>query len=184
MGWYYGYGSRASLIAEVTKGWDNPTGKLTCIAKCTTGNNLWTVFERTIKANGDAPERTQRWICLFMIRRAGGDWGYKSVDEEMGPTYYNCPLKYIKLAEEKPAPSEMAYATEWRAAVREHWARMAEGRNVTSTLKQGDAFWSLGKKYAYEGPYSRTEVIGREDITRRQYRIKKTNINLEAPVPA
>ncbi len=190
MGWTFTSGAtRADVIRVQTKGFVNDSGKLACIAKCCTGNNLWAVFERTVKERTEdgtvTPARTYRFICLFMLsnHRSYG-WGYKDVDESMGPTYYNCPLKYIEMAEAMPMPAvEMHYAAEWRQAVRNHWQRQSQVRENAAGLKPGDKFWSLamGKEYTFVENHSANYVIGRTGFT--SYRIKKANISLVPPVP-
>ena len=140
MGWTSGWYSRRELVEHLTKTQDSGSIHFETLAKCFVGNNMWTVMSRTNTALPENdPKRLVRFICLFYIRRyAGDDWGYKDVDETMGPCEVNCPLKYLDMAPEGALDSE--YATKWRENVREYWKDLEDGRKVASELKYGDLF--------------------------------------------
>lgn len=127
MGWLFTLGaSRREIIAEVTQGWENNGVRTECLAKCASGNHLWTVWEQT-KDGGES----ERFICLFILDRGRGDgWGYKDVTESMGPTAVSCPLKYLDMVPDVPEP----YGAEWRERVRAYWARRRARRQSTRRL--------------------------------------------------
>lgn len=112
MGWYFGSPSRAAQIEELTR----PYQHTRTLRKFTSGNTLWTVREST---NADGTKTL--WIGCDLIQRARrGEWGYKPLDESMGPCEVSCPLAYLDMV---PCPAG-PYATEWRARVRAyHQAR-------------------------------------------------------------
>ena len=56
-------------------------------------------------------------ICCALLKCDGGEWGYKLMDESMGPNYYDCPLRLLDMASD-PMPG--TYAADWRAKVRAH----------------------------------------------------------------
>lgn len=62
------------------------------------------------------------WIGLDLMAGGGKNqgWGYKDMDETVGPGYYDCPITYLDKAS---APT--GYAIEWRQKVREHHAAMS-----------------------------------------------------------
>jgi len=98
------------------------------------GSRLWVAFELV---NRD--DSRDRVIALFLLRKDGYSYGYKDMDETMGPYYYDCPLKLLKLV-----PDGSRFANEqWRAKVREYWAiKKAERDNpiedgCTVRVKQG-----------------------------------------------
>lgn len=130
------YGAtRASIIEELTRGWSDPkTGAGSRTLKhCARGNVLYAVHENTRK-DGDR----YRFIGVHMLLRDGRSWGYKSMSEDMGPFYHNCPVSYIELAEEMPLPEGMGkYSIKWRAEVRRLAAlrsrKYAVGQVVEST---------------------------------------------------
>ena len=115
MGWLYStdWDSKATLIRHLTAdGFAGEGSK--CLAKCVRGNALWTVFERPIE--GRVP---LRMIVLFLVQshRTGevyyDGWGYKDVDESMGPCEVSCPGKFLDMV-----PDPGGYATAWRERVR------------------------------------------------------------------
>lgn len=125
MGYYAGYPSKKSIVEEVTKSWSpRPGYENRCIAKCWRGGifsgTLWAVFEHR-----DWTGNQERWICAFAMDCKGNvrdlGWGYKPVEESMGPYQLSCPLGYLDLAQ--PMPVFSGYAPEWRDRVREHHAK-------------------------------------------------------------
>jgi len=109
MGWLFTpFSTRRSLIAERKESWERShktgvgTVKTTCLAACYRGNCysgvLWAVWERTFEGR-DKPEPTERWITCDLLRysRTDDGWGYKDMDESVGPCYYSCPLGYLKM---------------------------------------------------------------------------------------
>lgn len=109
MGWFYTHdASRSDIISELT----NPKGELghKCLAKFTSGNTLWTVEEYT-----PTGEATKRFIGCYLLQKDKCGWGYKPMDESMGPYYYSCPPKYLAMVPVADA--------EWRLKVVEYWRR-------------------------------------------------------------
>lgn len=129
MGWLFRYGlSRKELIAERTKAWeltrdDGLIVASNCLASCYRGNVyssvLWTVWERTFQRNGVEVEPTRRWIGCDLLRYDREGWGYKDLDESMGPLHFSCPLSYLALV----SLDRFGGNASWREAVHEHHAR-------------------------------------------------------------
>jgi len=67
----------------------------------------------------------QVWAAMFLVEvkrdRFGKTWGYKDMDESMGPAYTRCPLAILDLLTE-PLNDQAAI---WRACCRDHHARRA-----------------------------------------------------------
>jgi len=114
MGWLFQQGAtRADIIKRCTRLQENEHGRWITLAHCTKGNVLWAVIEHHRKDTGD----TKNFIgCFLLAPHKGCGWGYKDIDENMGPCYYTCPPSYLDMAPETNA--------EWRRAVREQHARM------------------------------------------------------------
>lgn len=109
MGWLFTYGaSRKDVIADCIA--DNERSRT--LRHCTRGNVLWILRETTPPAT----EKATRFILCVLLQRGTEGWGFKDMDESMGPCYYTCPLVYL---EEATEPVNK-YAAEWRDAVREH----------------------------------------------------------------
>ncbi len=113
MGWYYTYNaSRKDLICELTKGWNKKGYSFAHVIRhCTRGNVLWTVWE----VKGPGPRPVLCHIGCDLLQNSSEGWGYKPMDEGMGPYYYTCPLSYLKIAPEANAG--------WRQLVRKYHER-------------------------------------------------------------
>lgn len=105
MGWLFGHYERSTLVKHLTDG-----NGVKTIKHCLVGNNLWCVHEHD----------GQRWACLYLLRgspRIKDDpynWGYKDVDETMGPNEISFPYTWLDLL----TPTDSKYANEWRARVK------------------------------------------------------------------
>jgi hypothetical protein len=132
MGWMFceAWDSKAELIQHLT-GPEVQGDYLKVIAKSVRGNVLWTVEEYTRDANGQ--KAGHRWIGCFLMgsnKRHGQGWGYKDMDESMGPCETSCPVKYFDMV-----PDPGGYATAWRAKVRAEAARKSRKLEVGQTVK-------------------------------------------------
>ena len=128
MGWYFTLGaSRRDIAEEVTRTFTNESSGVTqtMLARYFSGNDLWVVFEQ-LKADGSPAVGTDgRFIVLFKLSRGSGDgWGYKPIEESMGPCDRSCPPKFLKMVPEPPNE----YGREWREGVAQYWARRRERR--------------------------------------------------------
>lgn len=137
MGWLIGWSTRRALVEHLLKRSENERLVQEPIAKFFSGNDLWTVWEQrrklsaleqvAMQALDNPPEEpgevVNRFIVLFKLD--GGrnkDWGYKPIEECMGPCEVSCPLKFLELA---PAPAG-PYGEGWRERVRAYWKARAE----------------------------------------------------------
>ena len=129
MGWLFCEGmTRKDLIEDRTKAWERTTGDLlvksNCLAHCYRGGSfsgvLWAVWERTFSIDGNESQPSERWITCDLIQyQRNSGWGYKDLDESMGPYYYSCPMKYLNLV-----PIEQFGGNKnWRSLVIAHHQR-------------------------------------------------------------
>ena len=79
-------------------------------------------------------------IGLNLFDCDGGEWGYKSMSEECGPYYYDCPLGFLKEASETSCETTL----EWRENVRKFHAEKKSKANRSSALKAGDVIDYFG----------------------------------------
>jgi hypothetical protein len=107
MGWTYGWNSKEEIVRHLL----DEQGTWTPIARSIVGNHLWAVLELKTPREGLA----NRFIFLALLAcdRSDGVWGYKDMEESMGPCEVDCPLKYLDMV-----PDPGGYATEWREKVR------------------------------------------------------------------
>ena len=125
MGWLFSerWLERKDLIKHLVEG-----NGLKTLKHCTVGNNLWCVHE--IKYGNNLI----KFICLYKMQGptrnknySGMDkdwWGYKDIDESMGPVELSCPVSYLEMC---TAPEGM-YAYEWRQRV------YARGRKLRAAV--------------------------------------------------
>ena len=89
------------------------------------GNHVWQLVQR--------PDGT-KYITLDLIaKERGGGRGYKGMDEDWGPYFFDCPLSLLDRAD--PPTTENAKA--WRIKVREYADRQKRLKREMSTLKPG-----------------------------------------------
>lgn len=124
MGWFYPYGvTKKDIIASLTKPEEvlidkNGVVKLrkTTLKHCYRGNNfkgvLWVVYEM------DRLGKKDRVIVCFLLQCINKEWGYKPIEEPMGPYYYSCPLSYLKMVPVEDYPDSTS--TVWRESVQEY----------------------------------------------------------------
>lgn len=112
MGWLFTQGfSKKELIADLIKPSKWAGGSMTTVAHCVRGNVLWMVREIYSRYTG----HFERFIeCDLLGSQKGYGWGYKDMDESMGPYYYSCPLPYLT--------GTRVLNRGWRKAVREYHA--------------------------------------------------------------
>ena len=127
MGWLFKQGfTRRAMIGDRTNSWDHVAedGTLVrsvCLAHCYRGGVwsgvLWTVWERTFSRGGQLAKPVERWIGCDLLRyETNYGWGYKDMEESMGPIYYSCPLGYLDLV----PIEQFGGNAKWREAVRSH----------------------------------------------------------------
>ena len=126
MGWLITTGaSRADVIRDRVTDEETDTQRRQCLASAVRGNVLWTVWEITRKDNGE----TVRYIGCDLLGTDGEkNWGYKDMEESMGPYQVNCPLKFLSLVPQVTNEG-------WREKVRQHHARTHQKIVVGQTLK-------------------------------------------------
>ena len=89
------------------------------------GNRIWQLVQR--------PDGT-KYITLDLIaKERGGGWGYKSLDEDWGPYFVDCPTALLDKADPPATPNAEA----WRAKVREYADRQKQLKRQMQNLKPG-----------------------------------------------
>ena len=148
MGWLFGYYERRSLIEHLVNG-----NGLKTIRHCLVGNNLWCVHEyeeqhaplvRFTTAGEQVTETstTHRWACLYLLRgnpRVKNDcynWGYKDIDETMGPNEISFPYTWIDLL----TPTDSQYANEWRERVKARGEKLQKAKLGSKWRGYGHTF--------------------------------------------
>lgn len=136
MGWYYHpYWNRKETIENeiaVNVCRIHPYGALVeykTIKSCYRGSSfagtLWAVHEWINWKTG----KTDRWIGCYLMHYKGGEWGYKPMEESMGPYVYNCPLSYLRMV---PIPA-YGYGRKWRMGVSEYHYNKQKRKELVTT---------------------------------------------------
>lgn len=134
MGWLFGHYDRKSLVEHLTNG-----NGVKTLKRCFRGNDMWAVQET---------KEGIVFACLYMLRgnpRVTDDpcnWGYKDVDETMGPNRLDFPVSWLDLL----SPCESEYSVEWRKAVRERGEHMKKVKLGTKWKGYGHTFQVIARR--------------------------------------
>lgn len=114
-------------------------GSMETLAHSVRGNHLWSVMEAKYP---ERPDLDVRFIALFLMAcdRRNGDWGYKDLEESMGPNECDCPLKYLEMV---PEPD---HNYGWRERVRAWHAGKRDQAKRAKTIAPGQR-WLLSDRY-------------------------------------
>lgn len=141
MGWLF-YSTPACIRDEIARicTWENDDGRGYPVLISKQGST-WCAAVRSEPAGGrreDGLDGTGSFEtdatggytfgAVFLTRRSGSEWGYKDMDETMGPNESGAPVKLLDLL----SPTTSEYALDWRERCRRNAAREAR------PLKEGD----------------------------------------------
>ena len=146
MGWTSGWYSRQELTDYLVKTTQESKDikliqyKATCF-----GKHLWLAVKNDMDS----------YIILYLLSNEGGDWGYKGISEDMGPSYFDCPSELLDLT---TGIVGSKYSDDWRN-------KMGEiKRKSKIQYKIGDIVEAFGMV---------VKIIGR---IKRSYKIEVVNI--------
>ncbi|WP_353247354.1 hypothetical protein [Limnohabitans sp.] len=127
MGWLFSprWATRADLVQHLRRP-ERFGDNLQLVRACVTGSHHWYLVR--VRATG------QHWIGLDLMQSGRADgWGYKDMDESVGPSAVDCPLAYLAAPHAEP----LGYAGPWRERVRAyHAARQAKPAPVAGAWVQ------------------------------------------------
>lgn len=118
MGWTFSNWSRNELIELLVETNETETHRYETLAYSLRDNVLWSVIQCSPKPPAGAQPHTELPTTIIgcaLLERSSGWWGYKTMKEEGHPFFYNCPLRYLKMAPEQ--------SSAWREGVRTYHAR-------------------------------------------------------------
>lgn len=104
MGWDIGHNwyKKSDVIQELIFQYSR-SENYQLIAHKSTTNGLWLVMQN--KENG------KKLIAFDLIKKFGKNLAVKSMDESMGPYYYDCPAKFLDMVPESEA---LGFNADWR----------------------------------------------------------------------
>lgn len=145
MGWLFGWKTRKELVEHLINGNGLKTIKHTSI-----GTNLWAVQE----GKGQDGETIVSAVLYLIQGPAFGKnkddpnaWGYKDVDETMGPCRIDFPASWLSLL----SPIQSPYALEWRAAVKARGDKIATMRLGTHWRLSNGSIYKIVKRNGPSG---------------------------------
>jgi len=119
------------------------------------GRHIWTLFETPTG---------ERFINLDLCEYNNDyGWGYKDMDESVGPCYYDCPMSLI----EKAGKTLHHTAQTWRDAVEAHHQK------ASRKLKEGMTIRLYGNTYTVLEA-GRQKIVRREDG--RIFKLNRKNV--------
>lgn len=133
MGWTIYYHTPANIRDEIARlsTWDNEHGRgfpvlirnvgSVWYAACRcepVGGRLATGTDKTGRFDTDL-DGAYTFALVFLTTGGNGQWGYKDMDETMGPHESEAPAQILDAL----SPTTSEYALAWRARCRDHAAR-------------------------------------------------------------
>ena len=97
------------------------------VASCVRDNIFWGVY--ALPEYSGHPDK--KIIVCYLLQKSGTSWGYKDMDETVMPYYFNCPKKYLEIADDPITPM----AAEWRRQQRNVYNDQAE-RKLAADLSK------------------------------------------------
>ncbi len=174
MGWIFPYTTRTR--AELVKYLRRPERfgpRLELVRACVKGSRHWYLIREK--------ESGLHWVGLDLMQGARVDgWGYKDLDETVGPTAADCPLSYL----DAPHRGPVGYAAQWRERVRRFHAAekarpalapgvtlcLSDGRRYTlceslgrrgwAVVDEGGAQWRMPARVARSATVAHSEILG------------------------
>lgn len=160
MGWLFSpsWATRADLVRHLRRP-ERFGDRLELVRACVTGSHHWYLVRE--RATG------LHWIGLDLLQSGRGDgWGYKDLDESVGPTACDCPLSYLAA----PHADRDGWALQWRERVRAYHA----DRQARPALAAGLLVRFGGRVYSLLEPAG----------SRRGWRVRATDTGDTYRMPA
>lgn len=99
------------------------------------GNHVWQLVQR--------PDGTKHITLDLIAKERGGGWGYKSMDEDCAPYFFDCPATLL----DKADPPATASAQDWRVKVFEYADQQKRLKREMLTLKPGSVIVTAHNRY-------------------------------------
>jgi len=137
MGWTYMYKPSSQSASEFLREQFDEDGDLfrweTLDISVVKFRTAYAAIRKTVKQTGDS--HVFGVVCLLDYRPHDTyNFGWKEVEESMGPTESECPARILDLL----TPTDEKYAIEWRKRCRERIERLDKERQFMASLTPGD----------------------------------------------
>lgn len=177
MGWTYHYNTtkdrliRYLLEPHAYTRDDGTEVRIEPLKSTVHSTRLWSLWQRTVG------EEVERYVVLHLLAadRKNNGYGYKDMDESMGPYHYDCPVTWLDLLTE---PSN-DYARTWREQVRAQAAKDREHKRKVEAMTPGQKILIYGKPYTYEYTIRPGRYAVRKQENGRVYGATRSMITFE-----
>lgn len=143
MGWYYCQPTREALVKHLLS---THADHLERLDHAQRGNHLWVLYR--LKGTQDT------FIVLFKMSGTRGNhhddyirWGYKDIEESMGPCEVNCPARILR-----GSNYQHPIAVAWRQRCERALERERKRKAFVRSLKKGDLLAYFDRVFRYIGP--------------------------------
>lgn len=138
MGWTFGWASKEALVDYILR------DEALYEDKALVGNHLWVAG----KSYSQDPETAGKGIIfLYLIKKSGGEWGYKDLSEAEVPNATSVPLRFFKLF-----PPICKSAADWREIVLKERSEKRSATKAAQKAKPGDVVAYGGNQYRLMEP--------------------------------
>lgn len=128
MGWLFTeQQDKATFIKDIL----HPAPGVELLDKAVYGNEVYALYHSLATGN--------KTIVVLLLKKDKDGWGYKDMDESMGPYYHNCPVRLLNASN---CMSETAI--KWRDTCRQ---KAAEKAKVKASVRVGYRFEWAGVAY-------------------------------------
>ena len=152
MGWFYSHSAhqRKHIVDEIISMYPSDKGWAILENRSTSyGRRLWLTIQ---------PPVGEAFVALYLLGTCKGYWGYKDVDESMGPVAVDCPLSVIDAA---GLPMN-EHAKKWRERVRVYHTKV-----IAVVVCPKETHKGMEWRDSNEGPFdNRTDA---EDYVRAEF---------------
>ncbi len=128
---------------------------------------FYAAVEQVDKQTGER----QVWAAVILLSHNPGDghnFGWKDMDESMGPCEAQCPERILKLL----TPTEYEYAKDWRARC---WANI-EKRKARRRLPVGTILKYQDREFVIESPSVAGRLMVLEQKSGQRYTMKRSQL--------
>lgn len=174
MGWSFSYGSpNPNMKTEMDRlhNWAEGGTVRRVLRSAMVGSTYYAAVE---VSKPDTPTRVFASVCL--TKKARNEWGYKGMDEGMGPNEARCPATILNLL----SPTEHEYALAWRQRCREHieWkkARAKVVFKPGMVIEYGGNFYELLRPHVFK----KGSWIIKSVDSGREYQISRVKLGQSA----
>jgi hypothetical protein len=160
-----------------TYSWDW-TSKQRIINNCIDWGERYTTLNHSVKGKclwvllqyNEGERKGDVFVALYLLSKDGAEWGYKDMDDTVGPCYYNCPLTFVKSTQASGRTLSQS-TLEWHEKVNAYHLAQREKAKKTALLSIGMRVKYAGQVYKllekYDGRWGWRALSIKDGLTYR-----------------